>query len=132
MESHEARRRYEQMVALGTASHSAAAWRTMAALLTETGTAERHAGIARCLFDRADDCTARAARVCTQATHDALKADRAAFDALAWCGEMEDEDDHGNPARLVMRNCSCGSTLCRQEPVVPQWLGILRDAGALA
>lgn len=59
----EARGRHEAMVALGTAAHPAASWRTMATLLTEAGIAERQAGLTRCLFDRADDCTARAARM---------------------------------------------------------------------
>jgi hypothetical protein len=54
--------RYESMCAAGTAGHSAHAWRTMAALLTETALVSAP-GLSRGLFDRADDCTARAARV---------------------------------------------------------------------
>jgi hypothetical protein len=50
------------MAALGTAAHSAQAWRTMSTLLTEAALTAP-AGMARPLYDRSDDCLARAARV---------------------------------------------------------------------
>lgn len=63
-----AKQRYESMAALGTAAHSAQAWRTMATLLTEAALTAP-AGMARGLFDRADDCLARAAWVTAIRSH---------------------------------------------------------------
>lgn len=60
--------RYEQMAAAGTAGHPAHAWRTMAALLTETALVSAP-GLSRGLFDRADDCIARAARLAAIANY---------------------------------------------------------------
>jgi hypothetical protein len=57
-----AKQRYESMAADGTAAHSAQAWRTMSTLLTEAALTAP-AGMARPLYDRSDDCLARAARV---------------------------------------------------------------------
>lgn len=62
------KQRYEAMAAMGTAAHPAQAWRTMASLLSEAAlTADP--GFARPLYDRADDCLARAARVAAIANY---------------------------------------------------------------
>lgn len=49
---------------------------------------------------------------CTIAAHDALKADAAIWQSLQLIGYQPTETDDGRPARLELRNCSCGSTLC--------------------
>lgn len=54
------------------------------------------------------------ALVCSQAVHEALKADDAAWAALPCIGYMPECDDNGDEVpglALEGRNCTCGSTL---------------------
>lgn len=49
---------------------------------------------------------------CTQASHDALKRNPAAWSRLVLIGHQRTYDEPGQPTHLEMRNCTCGSTLC--------------------
>lgn len=51
---------------------------------------------------------------CTVASHEAVKRDDAAWAALDLRGVQHVEADDAGPAEaLELRNCACGSTLCR-------------------
>lgn len=58
------------------------------------------------------------ALVCSQAVHDALKADLVAWSALPLLGVQRFEAEGDEPeSALEMRNCHCNSTLCKSvEP----------------
>jgi hypothetical protein len=45
--------------------------------------------------------------------HDAIRSNDAAWFALRFVGIQQDTTDDGRPAPLELRDCSCGSTLCR-------------------
>jgi hypothetical protein len=45
--------------------------------------------------------------------HEAIKLDDASWSALVYVGIQPDVDDSGRDASLELRNCTCGSTLCR-------------------
>lgn len=53
---------------------------------------------------------------CTPTSHEQLKRDDTAWSALAYVGRQLYYDDRDLPAYLELRNCKCGSTLCRQVP----------------
>lgn len=45
--------------------------------------------------------------------HESIKLDESRWSALAYVGIQPDYDDNGREAPLELRNCACGSTLCR-------------------
>jgi hypothetical protein len=52
--------------------------------------------------------------VCSRAIHDALKADDREWSRLPLVGVQHFEAEGGEPAEsLEIRNCVCGSSLCR-------------------
>jgi hypothetical protein len=64
------------------------------------------------------------ALVCSQALHNALKADDAAWATLPLVGVQHIDADEDGPAEsLELRNCACGSTLCKSIPLADRlWL----------
>lgn len=60
---------------------------------------------------------ARFVPVCSQAEHDAIKADDARWLSLEYVGMQPTYDEPGQPQEDELRNCTCGSTLNR--PVTP-------------
>ncbi len=46
--------------------------------------------------------------------HAALKSDPVAFAKLEQIGTMPTYDEPGQPDTLVMANCACSSTICRE------------------
>jgi hypothetical protein len=46
--------------------------------------------------------------------HEAIKLDEARWSSLTYVGVQPDVDDDGRSAPLELRNCRCGSTLCRR------------------
>lgn len=52
--------------------------------------------------------------VCPQEVHAAIKRDDSAWSACKYIGvQVVPADDTGPEERLELRNCRCGSTLCR-------------------
>lgn len=49
---------------------------------------------------------------CTIEKHEAMTKSPD-FDRLPYVGEMPTYDEPGYPTHLEMRNCACGSTLCK-------------------
>jgi hypothetical protein len=53
---------------------------------------------------------------CSTQTHEAVKLDVSAWSALHYVGIQPGYNDQGDPdprEDLELRNCACGSTLCR-------------------
>ena len=57
---------------------------------------------------------------CTIKCHEALKANPTAWALLRFVAYQDTVDDDGNPAKLELRNCSCGSTLAIELPTQEQ------------
>lgn len=45
--------------------------------------------------------------------HEAIKLDEARWSALVYVGIQPTYDEPGKPTHLELRNCTCGSTLCK-------------------
>ncbi len=75
--------------------------------------------------------------VCSVEVHEALKRDESAWRRLSYVGVQHvPADEHYEAEDYELRNCTCGSTLYRliAPPAIeqtPDWLNILRTAGAL-
>lgn len=53
---------------------------------------------------------------CSVAHHEALKSDETRWQMLHYVGlQLIDADDEGPAEALELRNCECGSTLCRTK-----------------
>lgn len=71
-------------------------------------------GAARVRRAKALSASSTSVRVpeCSNASHDVLKRNSAAWSRLELRGYQRTYDEPGQPTHLEMRNCFCGSTLC--------------------